>query len=364
MLGVVGLAEALPAIGAALPLGYLVDSMNKKVSLTIAAVVILASAVATGFLVQPWSVQALGVDTSITLILSAIVVNGMARAMYSPSMFSILSRTVSRDVLPRATAMSSAFWQAAMVLGPLVAGLLYGQFGVGVASNVTIAAIAIGIVALWRIPSVPAVRTQERKSMRTEVTAGLRFILGNQVLFGALLLDMLAVLFGGVVAILPVFADQVLHVDASGLGMLRAAPSIGSVLIMAYLSARPPSRNTGKILLMAVAGFGLCTMMFALSTSLWLSMGLLALAGGFDAVSVVVRGTILQLFTPEDMRGRVAAANTMFISSSNEIGALESGVAARIMGAVPSVILGATITLLVVAGVAVKAPKLRRLGLP
>lgn len=364
MLGMVGLAEAIPAIGAALPMGYVVDRMNKKVSLTIAAIVILLSAVATGLLVQEWSVDRLGVSTSITMILAMVVLNGFARSMYSPSMFSLLSVVVSRDVLAKATAMSSTAWQAAMVLGPMIAGVLYGQFGVGVASVVTVAAMVVGISALWRIPSAPAVDGQQRTSMRTEVTAGLQFILGNQVVFGALLLDMLAVLFGGAVAILPVFASDILFVDASGLGILRAAPSVGSVLVMAYLSARPPSRNTGRILLLAVAGFGLATLGFALSTTFWLSAALLVLVGGFDAVSVVVRSTILQLFTPDHMRGRVAAANTMFISSSNEIGALESGVAARIMGAVPSVILGATITLLVVAGVAVKAPKLRRLGLP
>lgn len=364
MLGMVGLAEAIPAIGAALPMGYVVDRMNKKVSLTIAAIVILLSAVATGLLVQEWSVARIGVSGSITMILAMVVLNGFARSMYSPSMFSLLSVVVHRDVLAKATAMSSTAWQAAMVLGPMIAGVLYGQFGVGVASVVTVAAMVVGISALWRIPSVPVVAGHQRASMRTEVTAGLQFILGNQVVFGALLLDMLAVLFGGAVAILPVFASDILFVDASGLGILRAAPSVGSVLVMAYLSARPPSRNTGRILLLAVAGFGVATLGFALSTTFWLSAALLVLVGGFDAVSVVVRSTILQLFTPDHMRGRVAAANTMFISSSNEIGALESGVAARIMGAVPSVILGATITLLVVAGVAVKAPKLRRLGLP
>ena len=363
MLGMVGLAEAIPAIGAALPMGYVVDRLNKKVSLVVAAIVIALSAVATGLLVQEWSVDRLGVSTSITMILAMVVLNGFARSMYSPSMFSLLSVIAPRDLLARATAMGSTVWQAAMVLGPMVAGLLYGSLGVGSASLLTVAVMMVGLVGLAGIPSAPPVPTSEKKRMRTEVTAGLRFILGNQVVFGALLLDMLAVLFGGAVAILPVFASDVLLVDASGLGILRAAPSVGSVLVMAYLSARTPTRNTGRILLLAVTGFGLATLGFALSTVFWLSAACLVLVGGFDAVSVVVRSTILQLYTPDDMRGRVAAANTMFISSSNEIGALESGVAARVMGAVPSVIFGATITLLVVAGVALKAPKLRNLEL-
>ena len=363
MLGMVGLAEAIPAIGAALPMGYVVDRLNKKVSLVVAAIVIALSAVATGLLVQEWSVDRLGVSTSITMILAMVVLNGFARSMYSPSMFSLLSVIAPRDLLARATAMGSTVWQAAMVLGPMVAGLLYGSLGVGSASLLTVAVMMVGLVGLVGIPSAPPVQTSEKKHLRTEVTAGLRFILGNQVVFGALLLDMLAVLFGGAVAILPVFASDVLLVDASGLGILRAAPSVGSVLVMAYLSARTPTRNTGRILLLAVTGFGLATLGFALSTVFWLSAACLVLVGGFDAVSVVVRSTILQLYTPDDMRGRVAAANTMFISSSNEIGALESGVAARVMGAVPSVIFGATITLLVVAGVALKAPKLRNLEL-
>ncbi|RPI68036.1 MAG: hypothetical protein EHM43_06085 [Ignavibacteriae bacterium] len=165
------------------------------------------------------------------------------------------------------------------------------------------------------------------------------------------------------VAILPVFADQILHVDASGLGVLRAAPSIGSVALMVWMSAHPPERNTGRILLYAVTGFGLCTIAFALSTSFWLSVALLVCVGAFDAVSVVVRATILQLQTPDEMRGRVAAANSMFISSSNEIGSLESGVAAKLIGAVPSVVFGGIMTLIVVGTVAKKAPLLRRLTL-
>ena len=363
MLGMVGLAEAIPAIGAALPMGYVVDKMEKRRAIRIATALIIVSAVSTGWLVQPHSVNELGVSTTVTLILAMIVVNGFARAMYSPAMFSALSNVVPRDALAKATSMGSAVWQGAMVGGPLAAGLIYGQLGVDAAAIATVALMLAGAVGAMGLPVMPAIDGGTKGSLKDDVTQGVRFIFGNQVILGALSLDLFAVLFGGAVAILPVFADQILHVDASGLGVLRAAPSIGSVLLMVWMSAHPPERNTGRILLYAVTGFGLCTIAFALSTSFWLSVALLVCVGAFDAVSVVVRATILQLQTPDEMRGRVAAANSMFISSSNEIGSLESGVAAKLLGAVPSVIFGGIMTLIVVATVAKKAPLLRRLTL-
>ena len=363
MLGMVGLAEAIPAIGAALPMGYVVDKMNKRIAIALAAAVVIASAVATGLLVQPFSVATFGVDWTVGLILTMVVINGFARSMYSPGMFSALSRIVPRDMLSRATATSSAVWQGAMVLGPMSAGLIYGEFGVQAASITVVAVMLVSILGIMGLPTMPPIEGGSKGRLREDLTGGLRFILGNQVILGALSLDMLAVLFGGAVAILPVFADQILHVDASGLGILRAAPSIGSVIFMAILSVHPPERHTGRILLLSVGGFGLATLGFAFSTNFILSIAMLVLVGAFDAISVVVRHTILQLHTPDDMRGRVSAANTMFISSSNEIGALESGVAARLMGAVPSVVFGGMMTLAIVTVVAFKAPLLRRLEL-
>lgn len=363
MLGMVGLAEAIPAIGAALPMGYVVDNMEKRRAIRMATALIITSAISTGWLVQPHSVQELGVSTTVTLILAMIVVNGFARAMYSPAMFTALSHVVPREALAKATSMGSAVWQGAMVGGPMAAGLIYGQLGVDAAAIATVTLMLIGAVGAFGLPMMPAIEGGTKGSLKDDVTQGVRFIFGNQVILGALSLDLFAVLFGGAVAILPVFADQILHVDASGLGVLRAAPSIGSVALMVWMSAHPPERNTGRILLYAVTGFGLCTIAFALSTSFWLSVALLVCVGAFDAVSVVVRATILQLQTPDEMRGRVAAANSMFISSSNEIGSLESGVAAKLIGAVPSVVFGGIMTLIVVATVAKKAPLLRRLSL-
>ncbi len=361
MLGMVGLAEAIPAIGAALPMGYIVDKAEKKGKIKLALSIIVASAIGTGILVQPAVLSVVGSSLSVTLLLALVLVNGVARSIYSPAMFTALSATVPLEYLPRATALSSATWQGAMMLGPMAGGLLYGSCGVGWTAVVTVSLMLIGAAGVRYLPTMPAIVSASKGSLKADVVSGLRFILGNQIIVGALSLDLFAVLFGGAVALLPVFADTILHVDAKGLGFLRAAPSVGSVLMMAWLSLHPPNHRVGKLLLVAVASFGVATICFALSTSFVASLVILLLLGSVDAVSVVIRHTILQLHTPDDMRGRVASANTMFISSSNEIGAIESGVAARLMGTVPSVVFGGAMTLLVVAITAFKAPLLRKL---
>jgi MFS family permease len=359
MLALVGLAEAIPAIGLALPMGYLVDRIDKRTGIRIAVSMIIASALATAVLVQPWMLERMGQSAVIAGVLAMIVVNGSARAIYSPSMFSTLGQIVPRDEVARASALSSSVWQGAMIAGPLVGGLLYGVYGVSVASVAYVVLMCVGGIGALRLSPKPPVAQSEKRSMREDLTTGIRFIFTRPVILGALSLDLFAVLFGGVVALLPVFARDILHVDETGLGLLRAAMSIGSVAMMAYLSWRPIRRHAGRILLWSVAGFGVSILAFASSTVFWVSVAILITAGAFDAVSVVVRHTILQLQTPEEMKGRVAAANTMFISSSNELGAVESGVAARLFGTVPSVYLGGVLTLIVVAVVAWKNKDLR-----
>jgi len=361
MLGMVGLAEAVPAIGLALPMGYWVDGMDKRDGIRRSVLLILLSAFGTAFLLQPAAMGTLGKDTVLAGLLAMIVLNGIARALYSPSMFSSLGMIVPRDGIGRASAINSTVWQAAMILGPLTGGIIYGQFGVQVASVVLVGTMAIGAVGALRLSPKPAVEREKQADMWGDVTQGLRFILGNPVIVGALSLDLFAVLFGGVVALLPVFASTILFVDEVGLGILRASMSAGSVVMMAWLSWRPIRRNAGRTLLVAVAGFGACILGLGLSTSFLLSVTILVVAGAFDSVSVVVRHTILQLYTPDDMKGRVGAANTMFISSSNELGAVESGVAARLMGTVPSVLFGGAMTLLIVAFVAIKNRTLRHM---
>jgi MFS family permease len=352
MLGMIGLAEAIPAIGAALPMGYVVDNMDKKSAIIIASVLIVFSAIGTGMLIQPDTLESIGQSATITLLFLMVVVNGFARSMYSPAMFAALSKVAPRQHLAQATAIGSGVWQAAMISGPLLGGIIYGQLGVFWAAIITLLILCVGSVSALGLPRMPAVVKQGlAKGLKADVFEGLKFIFSHQIILGALTLDLFAVLFGGAVAILPMVADVVLHVDASGLGVLRAAPSVGSVIVMAFLSMRPPTHRPFRTLLFCVTGFGLSTIGFGLSTVFWISVLMLFLIGAFDSVSVVIRGTLLQLHTPDDMRGRVAAANSMFISSSNEIGAVESGVAAKILGLVPSIVFGGVMTLVTVAWV-------------
>jgi len=361
MLGMVGLAEAIPAIGAAMPLGYWVDKQEKTRSLKIASAMIIGSALLQALVMQPSTLVAMGRSTVLIGIFAMIFVNGLARAIYSPSMFSVLAMVVSRDRMPQASALGSSVWQGAMIAGPLAAGFVYGAFGVTVASATYVVLMCIGAVGVWRLTAKPATPSLSAKNMLHEVSLGLRFIFSQRIILAALSLDLFAVLFGGAVALLPVYADTILGGGESGLGILRASSSLGSVMMMLWLSYRPLKKHAGTIMLLCVAGFGVTTIFFAVSTVFWVSVALLFAMGVFDSVSVVVRHTILQLYTPEEMRGRVAAANTMFISSSNELGAVESGIAARLMGTVNSVLFGGIMTLVVVGVARWKAKELREL---
>lgn len=360
-LAFVGLAEAIPAIGLALPAGYWVDTMDKRTGIRVALVMIIGSAIASALLVQDETVYLLSSDQIVWGLLVMVMINGAARAMYGPSMFSTLGQIVAREDVTRASALSSSVWQGAMIAGPLLGGIIYGVYGADAVGYSYVALIVVGAFGALRLTPKPPIVGQNRASMREDLTLGLRFILQRPVILGALSLDLFAVLFGGVVALLPVFAKDVLFVGESGLGVLRSAMSVGSVTAMAIFSVRPIQRNAGRLLLWSVAGFGVCILAFASSTIFWVSVAILVLAGAFDAVSVVIRHTILQLETPEEMKGRVAAANTMFISSSNELGAVESGIAAKFFGTVPSVYLGGIATLLVVAVVAWRNAPLRRM---
>lgn len=362
-LALVGLAEAIPAIGMALPMGYVVDRWDKRKAMQVALMLIVGSAVGTSYFTHDATLAAWGQDTVIAGLLTMIVMNGAARSVYGPAMFSSIGRIVPRENIARATALSSTMWQSAMVMGPLLGGIIYGLYDVEVATYCAILFMLLGSLGIGWITPKPPVESVRKDSMLNDVTLGIRFIVSRPVILGALLLDLLAVLFGGVVALLPVFARDILFTDEKGLGLLRASMSIGSILMMGLLSAKPLGKNAGRQLLWSVAGFGICILAFASSTVFSVSFSLLLLAGAFDAVSVVVRHTILQLETPEEMKGRVAAANTMFISSSNELGAVESGVAARLIGTVPSVYFGGVVTLLVVAVVAIRNPALRRMSL-
>jgi len=268
-----------------------------------------------------------------------------------------------------ATTWNTMIWQISSMSGPAVGGLLCAFSKSAWPSYVLTTTLAIvGLGCLLLIPSKHeglkgTGKNAPREGFFKSVQTGLRFVLNKQIILASLALDMFAVLFGGAVALLPAFAKDVLEVGPQGFGALRAAPAVGAFLMAWILAYRPPLQNSGKILLGAVAGFGICTILFALSNSFWFSLLMLAGTGFFDNISMVIRGTIVQLYTPNEMRGRVSAVNALFIGSSNELGAFESGLAAKFLGLVPSVVFGGSMTLVVVLTTWWKAPKLRDMDL-
>jgi MFS family permease len=276
----------------------------------------------------------------------------------------LLGQLVPREKLTSAATWSSTNWHIAAVTGPAIGGLIYGFSSDVVAYAAVFGFFFVSLMVMISIKSPKweaVVATGE--GIFERIHEGIRYVFDNKVLLGAFSLDMFAVLFGGAVALLPVFAKDILGAGPQGLGILRACPAFGAILMSAILTFRPPVHKTGTYLFIGVSGFGLCMIAFALSHNFYFSAFVLFLSGAFDNVSVVIRSSILQLFTPNEMRGRVAAVNSIFVGSSNELGAFESGVAARIMGLVPSVIFGGTMTLLVVAVAARSVPQLRTLSL-
>lgn len=358
-LGLVGLSEAIPALSVALYAGYVVDRTNRKTLLMLSLVALLCCALALlGFAYLSSVTETFGA----LAIYAVVFLSGLARGFLSPAMFSLAAQIVPRTLYANMASWNSASFETASILGPALGGLMYGALGAQGAYALDVVLMALSILALAGVLSPPTPTPKEDESILENILAGVRFIFKNQVILGALSLDMFAVLFGGAVALLPVYASEILNVGPEGLGVLRAAPSVGAVLTALLVAHRPFGKNAGKVLLLSVAGFGLCIIGFGLSTNFYLSLMMLAASGMFDSVSVIIRSTILQMMTPDDMRGRVSAVNTMFIGSSNEIGAFESGVAAKLLGTVPSVVFGGSITLLVVLIVMGLAPKLRQLS--
>ena len=286
---------------------------------------------------------------------------GGARSFLLPARNALGAELVPRALYPSAVAWRTGIWQVAAVTGPALGGICYAVIGPTASYGVAAVLMATALVTVSRIraPSQPAPAREE--PILASVRAGLAFLMTRRVFVGAMTLDLLAVLFGGAVAILPIFAQEILHVGPEGLGWLRAAPAVGAVVMSTWLALRPTPRRAGRTFLVAVAVFGLFTIGFALSRWFWLSLVLLAAAGAADMLSVFFRSTLMQVMVPSGMLGRVSAVNQIFIGSSNEIGAFESGVAARLMGAVPSVIFGGAVTIVVTALTAWRIPALRRL---
>ena len=365
-LGLIGLTEAIPSIAVSLYAGHVADSVRRKniIVATVGALVLCAAALS--FFASPVGKPFLAKGALFTLPLySVIFVSGIARGFLGPALFSFMPQLLpSREKLANAITWNSTTYQAAAVLGPAAGGYLIAHLDVDNSYLVATGLLVVALVQFMAIASRPLPPLEgERLGLQDSVLSGLRFIWNNQLVLAALSLDLFAVLFGGAVALLPVFAVDILKVGAAGLGHLEAAPAVGSVLMAAFLTYFPLRHQAGRKLLWAVGGFGLATICFAVSTNFWLSLFLLFLTGVFDSVSVIVRSTLLHTFTPEHMKGRVSAVNNIFIGSSNEIGSFESGATAKLMGVVPSVIFGGVMTMVVVAVTALKADKLRKLDM-
>ncbi|MGO4820258.1 MULTISPECIES: MFS transporter [unclassified Flavobacterium] len=362
-LGIIGLMEVIPALSMALFAGHIVDQKEKKGLLV--KCILAFSVISFGLFLLTW--PAVVSDFSTKSILYAIYflvfLGGLVRAFLGPTIFSLLSLLVPKKAYPNAATWSSSVWQIASVVGPAVAGFSITLIGVHWSMCSVFACSILALLALSQIEKKPILNPKIGEPVMESLTEGIKFVFNNKTVLGAITLDMVAVLFGGAVALLPVFAQDILKVGPEGFGFLRAAPAVGAFITMLITAYVPLSKNAGMKLLSAIFAFGICIIVFGLSTIFWVSLLALFLSGVFDGISVVIRQTILQLKTPDHMRGRVSAVNSMFVGSSNELGAFESGLTAKLMGTVTAVVFGGSMTLFVVLTTGIISPTFRKLDL-
>ncbi len=360
-LGLIGLAEALPNIATALFAGNAADKYNRKSIITWFMLLYLCGTLALFLFTLP----SLGILNKVGVIpiYLVVAVSGVARAYLYPAIIALMAQLVPRHLYTNSSTWNSTIWHIGAITGPAIGGMVYGFMGVRAAYLSVLLFLFLSFVLLLFVKNRPAPVYEKGETLLHRLSGGLKFVLKNQILLGAMSLDMFGVLFGGAVAMLPVFAAEVLKVGPEGLGFLRSAPMVGAVIMGTILAHRPPMVKAGKYLYFSVAGFGLSIILFALSRNFYLSFALLMMSGMFDNISVIIRATTMQLVTPDAMRGRVASVNSIFIGSSNEIGSFESGLAAKLMGLIPSVIFGGEMTLLVVLIASKVFPKLRSLNL-
>ena len=369
-LGLIGLAEFVPFLIVTLIGGYIADIFDRKIIIQ-TCIFLYAACAFSLFMISTSYVYILD-SYGVMPIYFIIGLTGLVRGFLGPAQTAFAAQLVPKELFTNAITWSTTSWHISSIGGPAIGGILYGISKGAWSSYLVVTILAlIGLLLLLTIKSRHEIRIVEpnteggvpKESFFQNIKTGTDFVFKNQVILSSLALDMFAVLFGGAVALLPAFAKDILQLGPEGLGIMRAAPAVGALVMAVILSYHPPVKNSGKILLYSVGGFGVCTILFAISTNYWFSLIMLAGTGFFDNVSMVIRGTVIQLFTPNEMRGRVSAVNSLFIGSSNELGAFESGLAAKLMGLVPSVVFGGTMTLIVVLTTWLKAPKLRSLNL-
>lgn len=362
-LGIIGLMEIIPALSMALFAGHIVDQKEKR-NLFLWCIG-LFSLISLGlfFLSQDTIAETWSHNTILYTIYAFVFFGGLLRAFFGPTIFSLVALIVPKKAYPNAATWSSSTWQMASILGPAVAGFTINWIGVHWSLCLVFVLVCIAFLLALLISKKPVLNPKIGEPVLQSLKEGVRFVFETKAILGALSLDMIAVLFGGAVALLPVFAQDILEVGSEGFGILRAAPAVGAFLTMLTTAYIPISKKAGLKLLVAVFGFGICIIVFGLSTLFWLSVAALFFSGVFDGVSMVIRQTILQLKTPDNMRGRVSSVNSMFVGSSNELGAFESGLTAKLMGTVTAVVFGGSMTLFTVLTTAIASPTFRALDL-
>ncbi|MFL5646711.1 MAG: MFS transporter [Chloroflexota bacterium] len=355
-LGWLGLVEAIPALSLVLFGGHVADRRDRRMIILVTSTVVTASA---------WALALLSLDAALTLvpILAVIFVTGLASGFERPALTAFEAQVIPLEQAVQGVSYQSSVSLTGSILGPVVGGIAVAVIGLVGSYGLIGGLLAISTVCLFVIPKKPMPEVVPGESMMQSLSGGVRYVSRTPALIGSMALDLFAVFFGGAIALLPVFATDILHVGPAGLGILRTAPSLGALGVMLIATRRPPSRHAGRTLLISVAGFGVSMIVFGLSTTFILSWVALFFSGVTDGLSMVIRNTILRVLSPERIRGRVASVNWVFIGASNELGAFESGIAASVFGTVPAVVGGGFITLIVVGAVAVTVPTLRRLDI-
>lgn len=360
-LGLIGLMEIIPALGMALFAGHIVDQKEKR-NLFL-WIISLFSLISLGLFFISGDSITWSTNTILYAIYAFVFFGGLLRSFFGPTIFSLIALIVPKKVYPNAATWSSSTWQMASILGPAVGGFTINWMGIHWSLCIVFVLVMVALILGTLISKKPVLNPKIGEPVLESLKEGVRFVFSTKAILGALSLDMIAVLFGGAVALLPVFAQDILKVGSEGFGILRAAPAVGAFLTMLITAYIPISRKAGLKLLVAVFGFGISIIVFGLSTIFWVSVFALFFSGVTDGISMVIRQTILQLKTPDHMRGRVASVNTMFVGSSNELGAFESGLTAKLMGTVTAVVFGGSMTILTVLTTGIISPSFRKLDL-
>lgn len=347
-LGLIGLAEAIPFIALSLWGGYFADRFNKQTIMKICLFFAIPLPLVLWGFFHAYGLKHIELSTLSWGVYAVIFGLGIIRGFYNPSATSLKPFLIPRELYANGATWTTIGWQSGVIIGPMLGGFMLAFLGretsfISVAVLLSLCFLLVNLLSKRTFPKI------ETERVLQSLGEGFRFIAKTKIVLWAISLDLVSVLFGGVIALLPIFAEDILKIGPEGLGYLRAAPSIGALITMIALTRFPPTRHAWRNMLLAVAGFGLFTLLFAYSNYLWLSLFALAMTGACDSISVVIRQTILQIYPPENMRGRVAAVNGMFVSSSNELGAFESGLAAKYLGPVIATVFGGSMTLLVVA---------------